>query len=315
MRTLTRFVRDPLLHFLAVGGLLFAVFHVVHGPAPRAAGEGKTILVDRQSLLSFMQYEAMAFKPSYFAAAFDALSAREKEALIDKYVREESLYREAAAMGLGEGDYVIRRRMIQKMLYLIDDMAAESFAPDEAALKRYFLENKDRYRVAPSLTFTHVFADGEIKREESGEMLASRLKRELQSKGVRFDEAPAYGDRFPFLQNYVDRTPDYIESQFGAAFASALAKLEPSDRAWQGPIKSDYGYHLVLLTQRMPAHLPDLSEIRDQVKDDLLRDTIAAHRDKALAELTLTYKVETQGISIGQDASASAESEHARQSR
>ncbi len=88
-----------------------------------------------------------------------------------------------------------------------------------------------------------------------------------------------------------------MESQFGAGFASAVMNLQPSAH-WQGPIASDYGYHLVLLTQKTPAALPRLSEVRGQVKDDLLRDAVAAYREKAIADLTRRFTVKLKGVSL-----------------
>jgi len=290
MNVVKRIVRDPLIHFLAGGGLLFAVFALLHGGDTTGTSDGKTIVVDQPALVTFMQYQSSAFQPAYFTAQFNAMSAKDRKALIDKYVREEALVREARAMGLDQGDYVIRRRMIQKMTYLIDDAATETFDPTEADLQRYFLAHKDAYQSAPTITFTHVFVDQEIKHPEGAEARAERLKAQLEAKRAGFDDAPGYGDRFAYLSNYVQRTPDFVENQFGAEFAAAAMKLQPSSH-WQGPIKSDYGYHLVLVTQRAPASLPKLSEVRDQVKDDLLRDTIAAYREKALDDLTRRFAV------------------------
>jgi len=154
--------------------------------------------------------------------------------LSDRYVREEALFREASAMGLAEGDYVIRRRLVQKMLYLLDDTATESFAPNDAALLGYLHAHEDRYREAPTITFTQVFLEDAIVRPEGGERAAERLKRELEAHHVGFDRAPRYGDRPPYLQNYIRRTAAFVENQLGANFASHVTALQPSDH-WQGP--------------------------------------------------------------------------------
>jgi hypothetical protein len=290
MSPLTRIVRDPLVHFLAAGALLFAGYAVLHPGAETGAADGKTIVVDRQALVTFMQYQSAAFQPRYFEAQFQALSPAERQALIAKYVQEEALVREAGALGLDQGDYVIRRRMIQKMMYLMDDAAAGSFAPTEADLQRYFQNHLDAYRGPATVTFTHVFVDNEVKHQQGPQRAAEGLKATLERKHARFSDAPAYGDRFAYLQNYVERTPDFVGSQFGAGFAAALAKLQPSDR-WQGPIKSDYGWHLVLLTERKPAQLPRFADVREQVKDDMLRDALSNYRKKAIGDLVGRYKV------------------------
>jgi hypothetical protein len=295
MSPLTRIVRDPLVHFLAAGALLFAGYAVLHPGAVTGGGDGKTIVVDRQALVSFMQYQSAAFQPRYFEAQFTALSPAERQALIAKYVQEEALVREAGVLGLDQGDYVIRRRMIQKMMYLMDDAATGTFAPTEADLQRYFNGHPDAYRGPATVTFTHVFLDNEVRHPEGAQKAAEALKVTLERKHAQFADAPAYGDRFAYLQNYVERTPDFVGSQFGAGFAGALAKLEPSGR-WQGPVKSDYGWHLVLLTERKPAQLPRFADVREQVKDDMLRDALSDYRKKAIADLVGRYKVALKGL-------------------
>jgi hypothetical protein len=294
MSPLARAIRDPLVHFLAAGALLFAGYAVLH-PQAATGGDGRTIVVDRQALVSFMQYQSAAFQPRYFEAQFAALSPAERQALIDKYVQEEALVREGGALGLDQGDYVIRRRMIQKMMYLMDDAASETFAPSDADLRRYFQAHPDAYRGPATVTFTHVFVDNEVKHPQGAQRLAEALKARLEQKRARFSDAPAYGDRFAYLQNYVDRTPDFVGSQFGVGFTGALAKLQPSEH-WQGPIRSDYGWHLVLLTGRKAAELPKFADVREQVKDDLLRDTLSANRKKGIADLLGRYKVELKGL-------------------
>lgn len=309
MKAVTRFLRDPLLHFLVVGGLLFVAFTIIRGPVPQA-DDGTTITVDRAKLLTFMQYESAAFDPNYFDREFAALSPQERQALVDKYVREEALFREANALGLKQGDYVIRRRMVQKMLYLIDDAASETFAPSDEELQKYFDAHQDNFRVAPSLTFTHVFVDKEVKHPGGAEQAAKKLETELQAKGATFDDAPKYGDRYPYGQNYVKMTPDYVANQLGPGFAKALMALKPSDREWQGPIKSQFGYHIIMLTEHKPAHLPTLSEVRDQVKDDMLRDRVDSYQKKAVQDLISQYKVKLAGLSL--DATAKPEPQAAK---
>ena len=292
-----RFLRDPLLHFLAAGAVVFAAYYLIAG-SPEPVADDRTIVVDKAKLLTYLQYESRTFKPKFFDARFDAMPDQRKKELIDQYVPEEALYREARAMGLEQGDYVIRRRLVQKMLYLIDDTATESFAPTQQQLRAYYLKHVDRYKIAPSLTFTQVFVDAEIERDHSAEELARDLREKLQKKGAGFNDAPAYGDRFPYQQNYVDRDPDYISHLFGAAFTDALMQLAPSDHVWYGPIKSQFGYHLVLVTRHVQARVPALAEVRAQVQDDLLRDTVSSYRDRAVADLVSRYKVKLDGIRL-----------------
>jgi hypothetical protein len=294
MSLVTRVLRDPLTHFLLAGAALFAVFALLHRGDPSGTGDGGTIVVDRAALVAFMQYRSAAFEPRAFQAQFDALSAKGRKDLVDDYVREEAMVREARAMGLDQGDYVMRRRLVQKMEYLIDDAAAQSFDPSDAELRRYFAAHPEVYGEAPTVTFTHVFVDAG-SHPEGGEAAALRLRRELEARHAGFNDAPAYGDRFPYLQNYVQRTPDFVQNQFGQAFAASLQRLQPSPH-WQGPIRSDYGWHLVLLTAREPASMPRFETVREQVKEDLLRESMAAYRKKATQDLVRRFRVTLKDV-------------------
>jgi parvulin-like peptidyl-prolyl isomerase len=288
---LNRIFREPLLHFLIAGGLLFGIFTWSHRGAAKPAS-GKTIVVDKTSLLNFLQYRNKAFKPDYFESQLNTMSPRELQDLSDQYVEEELLYREAKSLGLEEGDDVIRQRLVQKMNFLIEDLADTSGTPSDAELEAYLKNNQSPYIIEPSVTFTHVFADSSVHGEKAAKELGERLKTQLNSTHAAFNDAPQFGDRFPFLQNYVERTFDYIASHFGKEFAGEIQKLTPSQSKWVGPIRSEYGYHLLLMTSRSEGRIPQLQEIRSQVEEDWLRDRKDKARALSLRELANQYTIE-----------------------
>lgn len=292
---LKRFLREPLLHFLVAGGLLFGIFTWIH-PGAANPTSGKTIVVDKASLLNFLQYRNKAFNAEYFGAQLEAMSFRERQELATQYVEEELLYREAKALGLEEGDDVIRQRLVQKMKFLIDDLTATSGTPTDADLEEYLNKNQSQYVIDPSVTFTHVFADSSVLGDKSARELAERLKVQLNSKRAAFNDAPGFGDRFPFLQNYVERTSDYIASHFGKEFASEIQRLTPSQTQWFGPVQSNYGYHVVLITSRSEGRIPELREIRTQVEEDWLRDRTENARARSLREMAGQYIIERKDI-------------------
>jgi hypothetical protein len=286
-----RILREPLLHFLVAGGVLFAAYRITH-TATTDASSDRTIAVDDHALLTFMQYQAKAFQNEYFETQLAALRPEERKALEDQYLQDEMLYREAKALGLEQGDDVIRQRLIQKMRFLMDDLGETGDRPTDAVLRSYLEKNSARFLLEPSVTFTHVFVDASVHGNALARQRAERLKAALNAGHAGFNDAPRFGDRFPFLQNYVDRTFDYVSSHFGEEFAASVKTLEPSDTAWQGPIRSTYGYHLVLVTHRTEARLPDLAEIRQQVEDDWMRDRAESVRSQSMVRLAAQYTVE-----------------------
>jgi hypothetical protein len=283
---LTRLLREPLLHFLLAG----AAIYIAWAHWGNSQIEARRIVVDRGVLLRFMQYQAQAFESGSFAQRFDAMDEAQRRALIADYVREESLYREARALGLERGDYVMRQRLVQKMNFLLE--APDAREPSETDLQLYLAGHAALYRVAPSWTFAHVYIDPATHPAESAEDLARQLLARLNRSHAGFNDAPRYSDRFAFLQNYVERTGDYIEGHFGKSFAAAVQAMPVDSARWQGPLRSDQGWHLVLVTAHAPQRDPALAEIRAQVRDDFRRDAAASGQEKSIRDVVSRYNVE-----------------------
>ncbi len=285
-----RLLKEPLVHFVAAGLGLFVLFGLVNRGGEKD-DDPNVIIVDRDTLLTFVQYRTKAFELSVAAARLDALSNEELERLIDDYVHEEVLHREALALGLDRDDYIIRRRLVQKVEFITEGFAEASSELDEAALQRYFEANKSDYYVEPFVTFTHVFFETEDRPRQEARALADKKLTELNRNKVPFSDAPQHGDRFLYHVNYVERTPEYVASHFGIEMAKAIFELEPSDELWAGPFDSLYGAHLVLLTTNEPGREPTLEEIRGRVVDDARRADVRERTAEAIDDIVDAYDV------------------------
>ncbi len=286
-----KLLKEPLVHFLLAGLGLFLVYRAVAGPE---AGDDdpKTVVVDREALLTFIQYRSKAFERGYFEQKLDGMPADELDRLVDDYVREEVLHREALALGLEEDDYVIRRRLVQKVEFVTEGFAEAATEVDETALERYFEEHKGDYYVEPYVTFTHVFFDKEKHGMERGRELAEKKLNELHKKQASFSDAPGHGDRFLYHVNYVERTPEFVASHFGVPMAKAIFELEPSDIIWRGPYESAYGMHVVMLTKMEPGRDAVLSEIRGRVEQDAQQAMIRERKEQAINGIIDSYDVQ-----------------------
>jgi hypothetical protein len=291
MPVLRPLLREPLLHFLVAGALVYLAFALW---GRRDDGDAHRIVVDRAALLQYLQYQARAFEPGTFARQFEMMDEAERRQLIDGYVREEVLYREARALGLERGDNVMRLRLVQKMGFLLESRADAQ--PTQAELQQYLDAHREMYAVAPSWTFTHVFFDPLQRGEAGAEQMARRTLGALNAAHAGFNDSPRYTDRFAYLQNYVERTPDYIVSQFGPEFMQALERLPVGTNAWQGPLHSAQGWHLVLVTAHTGQRLPAVAEIRDRLADDVKRDRAAAQQEQAVQALIGQYRIETRDL-------------------
>ena len=284
---------DPLGHFLVLGLALFGLFAWV----AKDEGSSDTVIeVDRPAILTHIQYHARAFSPDAAAAHLDGMSDRELDRLIDSFVREEALYREALSLGMDQTDHVIKHRLVQSIEFITDDLALRTTEVSDDELETYFEANRERYRIEPTVTFTHVFFNSERHGAEEARNLATEKLAELNRDRVPFTDAPGHGDRFLYLVNYVERTEDLVASHFGDEMAAAVFALVADDANWVGPLQSRYGQHLVLLTGRTVERNPELAEVEARVRADAERETAEKRRDAAIETLIDTYDVRREEV-------------------
>ena len=287
----SRTLKDPLLHFLALGFVLFALYGWVN-PADDIADNPKHILVDRDKLLTFIQYRAKTFQPQFAEAKLKAMNAAELRQLVRDYVREETLHREARTLGLGDGDYIIKRRMIQKIEFIAQTFAEATARVSVDELKAYYEANKARYLEPANITFTHVFFDGQRRSMREAEVLAKAKLTELHSSQARFSDAPGHGEPFPYGVNFVERTRDHVESQFGKATTHDLFAMEPKNGVWAGPFRSPHGVHLVMVAKRVDDSYPAFKAVAQRVKADLESNRQQKQAEKAIQAIMDSYTVE-----------------------
>jgi len=286
-------LREPLIHFLVAGVLVFGVYDWLN-PAAGNAADASTIVVDRERLLTYMQYRSNAFEADLFNQQLDELDDGQRQRLVGDYVREEALYREALALGLDRGDYIMRQRMVQKLEFLIDGFAQNAVEPTEAELSHFYDQNRADY-VDPSVyTFAHVFFDREVRGADAARTVADALLPQLNGAHVGFNDATQYGDRPLYLRNYVERTRDYVVGHLGEGLVAALDDSVPSETAWIGPFESPYGWHLVMLTERQDARLPALTEIEPRVREDYARVALDRARADAIDQLVAGFIVDNR---------------------
>lgn len=284
-------LKQPLLHFLIAGLVIFLAYQFSGRPEEESLDNGRVIEVDRMALLNFMQYRAQAFRPDIFSEQLDAMSDPERARLVDDFVREEALHREALAMGMDQGDYIIRQRLVQKVEFLLENMANQALEPDEEVITAWYNDHRDDYRVDAVYTFTHIFFDAGERGPGQARQDATNLLGTPQLTAARFNDASTFGDRYPFLQNYVERTRDFVVNNFTPEFVDALDRITPSNENWYGPFESRYGWHLVMLHQRSEPYIPELDSIRDRVMDDWRYEAVLESRRGAEQQVIDQYDV------------------------
>ena len=279
-----RVSKDPLFLFLVAGIALFAVYRLAEG-----GRDPRHIRVNAESLTAFVQHRSQLQDPARARARLAGMSDAERQLVIDSYVREEALYREALRLGFDDGDYVIRRRLGQKVEFMADGAAAALPPLDDDALREWFTGHRDDYLQAPTLTLTHVFFDASRRGAAAARQAAQQALHELSADGTGFNEASGRGDAFPYHRTYAESAPIDLAGHFGQAMADALFELQPG--AWQGPLQSPYGLHLVLVAEHRPGRMPEFEEVRDRVRIDAAQARRRAFTEARIDGIVGAYRV------------------------
>ena len=280
---LKRLLKDPLVHFVIAGTLLFILLSLT-----RPAQQDDQIIVDRQALLAFIQYRSKAFEPQLAASILDRMSQTERERLIDDYIREEALYREALKLGLDADDYVMRQRMVQKLEF-VGDAVAVSPVPEPDDIAAYYAAHRQDYYQSPELTFTHVFISMKSRTREVALHEAYALLNTLNDDNAGFNDATRYGERFLFHTNYVGRTFEDVSGDFGTEAADLIFSGDTPVAKWFGPVETVYGAHLIFISKRTPGRFPSLDEIKTVVVEDYKREVQRQQREALTDAIVQRY--------------------------
>jgi peptidyl-prolyl cis-trans isomerase C len=286
---LNRFWREPLVHFLVVGLLVFAVYEVVR--RDQAIDPG-VIQVDAEQILFYVQHR---YRLPGREAAREWLQGRSSEAvqsIVDEYVLEEALFREAKALNLDRDDYSGRRRLIGQLEYLNRAFIGAGIVLDEPQLRAYYDANKERYTVPAAITFAHVFFSTDQHGEEEAGHLAREQMPILNDGSVGFNDTGSFGDRFLYHRYYADRDFDVIASHFGSDMSDALRTTTADTDRWIGPFKSVYGYHVVMVARRSDQRVPAFEETIDRVRADATSVKTQERINEVNAAIKAGYRVE-----------------------
>jgi hypothetical protein len=275
---MTRWLREPLLHFLVLGLALF----VVNAFMNRGRGG---VEPSRQIALTLDDLRQMTL---YFESQWRRPPTPEEFGrLVEEKVREEVLYREGLAMGLDKDDTIVKRRLAQKLQFLSEDVAT-AHEPDTAVLQAWYEQHRDEFALPGRITFRQLYfsPDGRgAHARADAEAALAKLARQPVDAPI----AVSLGDSFMLQDYYGDRTSTQLAKDFGPAFAQTVFRLKPG--SWQGPVESGFGWHLVFVDSFVPGRSPDFEEIEPDVKTAWLSQQKAEAWQKAYDAMRAKYAV------------------------
>ena len=276
-----KLVKEPLLHFFAIGALLFAL-NASRGSKQPFGENGPRIEVNAATI--------ERLRAGYERQFGQAPDAEELRGLVTAHIREEVLCREALALGLDRDDTIVRRRLAQKMEFLTADMAG-AVAPDETSVRHFFAAHSERYVKPGWVSFRHVYFSKE-KRGPAVEASATEALSALE-KGAS-DES--MGDAFLHGFIFAERESEEVATLFGPDLARQLEAQTAG--AWQGPLTSSYGLHLVRVEARSGPQPMKLEMIRATVERDLNEERRSTTNREVFERLRERYDVEVDEVAL-----------------
>jgi peptidyl-prolyl cis-trans isomerase C len=273
-----RWLREPLLQFLAAGIVLFAAYRVLN-PLSEAPDTGSRIVITQDDLRQMQ----IAWRAQWQRFP----TPEELRGLVDNKIREEILYREAMALGLDKDDSIVKRRLAQKMEFLADDISSLR-EPQEDELKSWFEKNRERFASPTLVSFHHIYFSPD-RRGAHANNDASAALRVVAGRSDKTDASREFGDAFMFQDYYSERSSDQVAGIFGTDFTKTIFSLRPG--SWQGPIESGLGWHLVFVDSLVAGRLPAFEEVAADVKAQWSDEQRIELRDRSFELMKARYEI------------------------
>ncbi|MEI1252202.1 peptidylprolyl isomerase [Rhizobium aouanii] len=275
MNAVRKILSEPLVQFLFLGGVVFGVYSVMDSSPP--AANKRLIEVGGGQFAQMVE----TFSKTWQRPPTQA----ELKGLIDSYVKEEVFYREGQKMGLDQNDTVFRRRMQQKMEFLLEP-SVEELTPKPGELESYLKAHAEDYRLPPQFAFRQVFFKSD-RTGDKGETAAALALATLKADAAM--SGSSLGDT-TLLPLRMDLTSaDLIAARFDEGFVKELSSAPTGQ--WFGPMRSQYGSHLVLVEEAITGGAPSLDDIKAAVQLDWESGRRKEVADRRYTEMKRQYEV------------------------
>lgn len=260
-------LREPLLHFVVLGGLLFAGDYLLHG----RAGDPHTVVVDADVTRELTEM--------FVAGRQRPPTPQELKGLQQAWLDNEVLYREGVALSLDKGDPMIRDRVIFKLLGVVET-GVKLQTPDEKTLRAWYDAHPDKYQEQPRFSFEEAALVG-----TSDEEKVRAFVKELR--------AGTPGDAQAGLRVFRNRPVASIDEAYGADFTRALGTLPLNE--WSALPTRD-GWRAIRVTGSIPASSVDFEAHRPEIIQDWRDATASDQRTAAVRAIAKKYRIRYEAV-------------------
>ncbi|MDC0880880.1 peptidylprolyl isomerase [Hellea sp.] len=270
---MNKYFKDPLIHFIILGVLVFFSHSI-----------WQRNIVKSDYTINVTE-EEMARQATIFSGENRREPTNDDiKALLYSYIEERALMREAQKLGLGDDDTIIRRRLAQKMRFIIEDIDTIRL-PKEEELKTWYSENITKFISPEKRSFVHVY----ISPETNGNKTTKRANGILTKLAREPESWEEFGDPFILKRNFNFSSFTEVNRTFGTNFAKSIFSI--SNNEWSGTIESAYGLHIVKVNKIVSETIPEFEDIKTTIMSQWKEEERRRINKKALAKIIDKYEI------------------------
>lgn len=259
-----RLITQPLLWFIVISLCIFILDYLI------PEGRDEIFVSDAQKDRIALLWKTQTGEDA---------STQELASLVDNWIEEEVLFREALRLGLDQDDSIVRRRLVQKLGFIAEaQMGSE---PEIGELESYYSQNILDYTLPLRYSFRQLYFPDQVSAE--AKLSQAKSGEDISSTGT----TSMLNDAYAF------RSELDIDSTFGSGFSSQLIGLSVLE--WQGPIKSSFGYHLVYVTSIHAEEAAPFNSVLDSIGSDYQQFQKVNARQRYVDALLDDYLIRHQG--------------------
>lgn len=210
-------------------------------------------------------------------------SAEGQKQLVDELVMQELLYSDALAKGLDQQPEFIQalEHMTRTLLkqYAMNCLLSPVDATEEE-IKAYFESHMDLFKKPETATASHILVDSEEK--------ATEILKEIKA-GLDFKDAAAKYSSCPSSAEG-GSLGEFTRGRMVPEFDAVVFDMTPGEVS--EPVKTQFGYHLILLDSLTPAGEAHFEDVKGQIKEQCLLAKRQALYLAKKEELSKVYSIE-----------------------
>ena len=265
---LSKIMREPLIHFLLIGATLFFIY----------SESNKELVEENKNTIHITSAHLKEIEQLWMKKKGQIPSLQVKKELLDSYIKDEILYREALAKGLDKNDNTIRTHLAKKMQFVLDDLSVIK-EPTQKELEEYYSKNSSKFKESASISFNQILFSKDKLTKDTQNEANSFLAKLQKSKNPKVST----------IGDLVELSKKGMTNLYGEEFTSKLFGLK--QKAWSGPFISKHGMHLIYVHNSNEEKTPEFSQVKEKVEQEWRKERQTEANEAFYEKLSKNYEI------------------------